>query len=320
MIGGGTLQVSNSNQLGTGSQLTFSSTANPILSITGTTSFPQNITFSVDGFIDVAASEIATLVGQYTANAGGLGALTASGPGTLVLASTTPNFNSYAGLTSITGGGTLSVNQEEQFGSSTGISISTVADGTLALTQTNTFTIPVSLAVNGNISVPDSITATLTGQITETAAGKSLTMTGPGTLVLASSTANIYTGTTTINNSGTLSINDLSQLGGSTGLIFGIGGNTLHYTGSSGFTFSSPITLESLGIIVVDNNMTTTLEWTDHRRLPGTKWKWGVCVIKWFKQLRRNNPCRWGGYKSPSLINLAVPRLTLQTPKEERLM
>ncbi|WP_440652954.1 autotransporter-associated beta strand repeat-containing protein [Candidatus Pelagibacter sp. HIMB1542] len=189
------------------------------------------------GTLTVDSSSNQTLAGVIS----GTGALNKSGSGTLTLSGT----NTYSGSTTITNG-TISVSSSANLGATP-----SSADGDNiifnggTLSATNDFTLGtnkgITLTGNGTIDVASSNTMTFDGIITDSG---NLTKSGSGTLVLGG--ANQNDGTITV-NSGILEISDQYSLGSSSGGTVVADGASLKITDAITITNES-LTLNGNGV------------------------------------------------------------------------
>ncbi|WP_440675956.1 autotransporter-associated beta strand repeat-containing protein [Candidatus Pelagibacter sp. HIMB1593] len=189
------------------------------------------------GTLTVDSSSNQTLAGVIS----GTGALNKSGSGTLTLSGT----NTYSGSTTITNG-TISVSSSANLGATPG---SADGDNIIfnggTLSATNDFTLGtnkgITLTGNGTIDVASSNTMTFDGIITDSG---NLTKSGSGTLVLGG--ANQNDGTITV-NAGILEISDQYSLGSSSGGTVVADGASLKITDAITITNES-LTLNGNGV------------------------------------------------------------------------
>ncbi|WP_262589717.1 autotransporter-associated beta strand repeat-containing protein [Candidatus Pelagibacter communis] len=189
------------------------------------------------GTLTVDSSSNQTLAGVIS----GTGALNKSGSGTLTLSGT----NTYSGSTTITNG-TISVSSSANLGATPG---SVDGDNIIfnggTLSATNDFTLGankgITLTGNGTIDVASSNTMTFDGIITDSG---NLTKSGSGTLVLGG--ANQNDGTITV-NAGILEISDQYSLGSSSGGTVVADGASLKITDAITITNES-LTLNGSGV------------------------------------------------------------------------
>ena len=189
------------------------------------------------GTFTVDSSSNQTLAGVIS----GTGALNKSGSGTLTLSGT----NTYSGSTTITNG-TISISSSANLGATPG---SADGDNIIfnggTLSATNDFTLGankgISLTGNGTIDVASSNTMTFDGIITDSG---NLTKSGSGTLVLGG--ANQNDGTITV-NAGILEISDQYSLGSSSGGTVVADGASLKITDAITITNES-LTLNGSGV------------------------------------------------------------------------
>lgn len=257
---GGTLQISSDSNLGeAGTNVTVN---NALLEANGTFSTNRVIALNdANSRIGVtSAGQVFTLSGLV----GGVGTLTKTGAGTLVLANSN---NSYLGGTSVNAG-TLQVSSDANLGAASGgVTLNGGTLGTTASFVTNrTFNL---LSGAGGIAPATGTTLTLNGPVTGSG---TLNHIGAGTLVLAGT--NTYAGGTLING-GTLEVRDGSSLGtgnvlndgtllinnanamtlaniiGSTGVLTKTGAGTLTLTGVNNYSGQTNV---SNGTLIVTNN------------------------------------------------------------------
>ena len=189
------------------------------------------------GTFTIDSSSNQTLAGVIS----GTGALNKSGSGTLTLSGT----NTYSGSTTITNG-TISVSSSANLGATPG---SADGDNIIfnggTLSATNDFTLGtnkgITLTGNGTIDVASSNTMTFDGIITDSG---NLTKSGSGTLVLGG--ANQNDGTITV-NAGILEISDQYSLGSSSGGTVVADGASLKITDAITITNES-LTLNGNGV------------------------------------------------------------------------
>jgi autotransporter-associated beta strand protein len=270
-------------------------TAGTVQTGTGTLTLTGNLTSSgtstvggnlvLGGGTEVFTVSSLTLTVQ--AVVGGAGALSKAGGGTLVLASA----NSYSGGTTLTagtlvagtgtslgagplalGGGTFQSN-----GSAISLANNVALGGnaTLGGSANLTFSGTVTLTGNRTLTVSNKGLTTFAGAVGETGGIRSLTKSGPGTLVLA--VANSYSGGTTLSN-GTLALGDGGALGTGTLTVTAgtlqtngravslanpvtLGGN-VGAGGSANLTFTGPVTLTGNRTLSVSNTGVTTFAGT----------------------------------------------------------
>lgn len=209
IISGGTLSIANDNNLGNGGDVQIGNGST--LAVTEDTSSSRNflIDTGLPGATFTEASGIMYTISGTISNLNSNGFLVQAGPGTLSL---TSGNNGYTGGTNITGG-TLSITTDGNLGTNTVI---IQAGATLNVTETTpsnrNFSLcssPGSIFTQGSSSVNHTISGTINNFTSNTGL---LIQNGPGTLTLANSSANIYTGGTKITG-GTLSISNDNNLG-----------------------------------------------------------------------------------------------------------
>jgi filamentous hemagglutinin family protein len=228
LVNGGTFDLGASDQTLAGVQLLSGS-------ITGTTG-----TLSSAANFDLQA-------GTVTAILGGAGGVAKTGAGTVTLSGN----NTYAGATTVSAG-TLAATANNALGTTgAGTTVAagatldfqnvnyaslegvTLNGGTLASSLgTSSFAGPVTLGATGLVSVAGT-QLTLSGAIGDGGSGFGLTKSGTGTLVLTS--AETYTGTTTV-SAGTLTLGASNLLVSSTSLLvnggtFNLGANNQTFAG-----------------------------------------------------------------------------------------
>ncbi len=242
VVGGGdTFSLSNLSLKGTGTGLALSQGQTVSLS---NVTIADGVSIAANG-INVASAQTATFSGKVS----GVGGLTESGSGMLVLSSTS---NTYTGGTGISGGGSVSVSSDANLGNTSGgIGLN---NGTLITTTGITSSRAINvMSLGGAISVSSGQTSTFNGQIGGTG---QLTADGAGTLVLGYSN-NSYA-STAISGGGTLSVANGGSLG--TGNL-AINGSTLQTTGTSAVNVFGSVTISNGATVnVVNSAQTTTLE------------------------------------------------------------
>ena len=193
--------------------------------ISGGGSFGGGIVFQFCNLTVGGNNQSTTFSGQLS---GSSGVLIKKGTGTLTVNNTG---NTYSGGTRVLGG-TLAVSRDANMGAAAGTVL--LDTGTLSVRGTSYTTTSRAMTMDtggGTIEIYDAAaTLTASGAITGTGG---LAKTGPGTLVLAGSNYNTFSGTTTI-NAGTLALNK-----------------------SSGYTaLSGPVTLNAGTLRIDANNQT----------------------------------------------------------------
>ncbi len=246
----GTLSVSNDSNLGMGGDLFFSGGT---LEITTTPLFTTNraITLTTTGTISVDGGILAFLGGAI----GGMGPLTKSGPGQLLLTAINTYNNGTIisdGILSVFAGGNLF---DSGYVNLTGLpSTFDISDlAASSLTIGDLIGIPGSSVTLGpnNLNFGSSDTQTFAGSINDGGLGGTITMMGTGTEILTGT--NTYMGGTGF-AAGTLSVSHDNNLGDSSGPLFFFGG-TLEVTGG-GFNSGRMITIVSPGgTISIDNGI-----------------------------------------------------------------
>lgn len=235
-VSAGTLSVSASGNLGSstvaldGGQLDLNGSA-------GFSNFIALINNGNSQVINTGTGISAQLSGAIF----GIGSLTKTGAGTLVLSGT----NLYSGTTTISGG-TLSISSDSNLGAGA----LTLNGGTLAVTGNTAIDNAVALA-NGNfgtINIATGNSVTLSGVISGTGG---IEKTGSGTLVLSGT--NTYTGTTTVSG-GILSISSGSSLG--TGALT-LSGTELAVTGTTTLTSSVSVASGAASFLDTGGNEVT---------------------------------------------------------------
>jgi len=205
-----------------------------------------NLTFNTiqgAGTIKVASGNTLTVIDSSTfpgiIDGGAATNLSKSGPGALVL---TNPANSYGGITSVSGGGTLQIAHPSGLGSQLNI-----LDGTIDLNGN-------AVSINQLIGGPQGELKLGGGSLTLTAGTEIRpfygTISGPGTIVLTNGTtptflgSNTFTGTTQITNTATL---NTFNLGMSSAYNFDMGGGTLTIGSDSSsaalFQLNAPATI-----------------------------------------------------------------------------
>lgn len=237
---GGTIQVSNDNNLGASSNpLDFNGGALEITTTGFSTS--RSVTLnSSGGTINTDTNVIAT----FNTNIASSGSLTKTGNGTLVLKT-----NSYLGATNFNGG-IVQISAPDNLGAGN----LTFDGGTLELLtsfMTNTLSQNTTMNGGGGVFLTDTnVTATLSGTISGTG---SLTKAGPGILILNGS--NSYSGT--LFNQGIVQISSPNNLGGN--LVFN-GGTVELLSSFSTNTISSLVALNpGGGVVQTDSSVVAIL-------------------------------------------------------------
>lgn len=242
-----------------------------------TSAFGTNSNVTIGSGATLALNNFSQTIGSLT---GGTGASISLGSGTLTITTGGTNFQgtlsgANGGIT-YSGTGTLIISGNNgSYSTQANPAPTTITNGTLQLGSTNALgnysniviTSPGILDLNGNSNSFGTLSGTGSlllgaGNVT-VSQGNSLTFSGvigPGSggLVLGSgafsltNATNTYTGTTTIQQAGNLSVN---SLGMTSGLIFSNGGGTL--TTLMPITTSIPITLNAVGGIDTSGNTVT---------------------------------------------------------------
>ncbi len=216
--------------------------------VTNTKSVPATLSVGDNG-------QTSTFAGILE-NGNGLTSLTKVGTGTLTLAGTS---STYTGTTTVAAG-TLSISQDANLGGSNDLVIN--AGATLAATSTFTLATNRGIAVGpsgaGIIDVASSKTLTYGGAIANNGGSGGFTKTGTGTLILTGNST--YTGTTTV-EAGVMTVN--GNIGGSEATVVKTGA-TLNGTGTTG-----AMDIESNGTLQPGDGGIGTLTVTGHLSLAG---------------------------------------------------
>jgi len=234
-LSGGALSISSDDNLGnSGASLTFDG---GILRATDRFSSSRSISLSSAGQIEVAQSSL-----TWSGALSGVGMLTKSGPGDLILSAS----NTYSGGTTLLGG-RLAISRDDNLGN--GASALTFDGG--ALRMTSGFTSARSIAFNGigEIEITGS-DVTLSGVLSGSGG---YIKSGSGTLILSGN--NTHTGTIHL-NAGSLSVSADRHLGDTSSLLHFQGG-TLEVT--SDFASTRAATITHLGNIEVASSKSLTL-------------------------------------------------------------
>jgi autotransporter-associated beta strand protein len=162
--------------------------------------------------------------------------------------------NTYTGGT-VVSAGTLAINTDAKLGDVHGLV--TISDGTLEITGATDTTRSFTLAGNhsNSIRVDDAITYTIRGPVGGTGVA-GLTKTGNGTLVLANTPGNSYTGGTAV-SAGTLVVDTDAELGNAGGVI--ITDATLEITGNTATSRIFTLAGNTANIIQVDDGTGYTI-------------------------------------------------------------
>jgi autotransporter-associated beta strand protein len=291
VCGSGTVDLNGNTQTATALSLLGGSLKTEAGSLTLSGNVSASGTSTLSGNLALTAGSHAFNVSSastltVSAVVSGSASLNASGSGTLVLSAA----NTYSGGTTVTSG-TLAVGN----GSALSSGVLTLNGGTLsssggAQTLTNaitvganttignssnlTFTGAVTLTGNRTLTVGTSATATFKGVIGQSGSTPyALTKSGAGTLVL--STANTYTGGTTL-TAGTVTVSNGNALGNGTltlngGTLSSSGGaqtlaNAITFSAnsvigsSSTLIFTGAVTLTGNRTLTVGSNATATLK------------------------------------------------------------
>jgi fibronectin-binding autotransporter adhesin len=232
-IGAGTLTLSATNSYSGGTtisagRLNITSNANlgaiaggltignAVLGTTGLISSARAVSLTGAAGIDVSSSSL-TLTGAVA----GAGSLTKTGNGQLVLTAD----NSYAGTTTISGSGGLTVGTGGTTGTLGSGNITVNAGSFLAFSRSDAFTVANAISGQGNVGKQSSGTLTLSGANTFSG-GLAI---GAGTVALASANAGVITaagtGNITFSSNTTLRTDVSGTLGNN--LFFGNGSSTV---------------------------------------------------------------------------------------------
>lgn len=238
--GGGTLNISNLS-----SDVIFQTVAGGTLQLGAPISFSQLLTVSINGAIDINGNNA-----TWSGNIAGGGGFTLKNSGAAATL-TVSGSNSYTEGTTITSG-TLFLDAAGAFPSpAAGTSLSIASAGTLNM---NDFSITVSTLSGSGALILGSGTLTAVGGTTGSSTNFSGPITGTGDLVFAGngttlilSGTNTYSGTTTINNAGILSVTQSGLSFATTEVLFSAQGGTLK--AHSAMTQSIPIILNAPGVI-----------------------------------------------------------------------
>ena len=246
---GGTLQVTNSNALGTGTLTIKNTVGTPTLKLGDGLTLANSIALQSTLNIDSSAGTSNTLSGVIS-GAAAIDGLNTIGTGTLILSGT----NTFIGGVHVTDASTIGVQNSAALGTGT-----LTNDSALTLNLKSGITVANTVTLgNELITNVDSGTVTMSGAIGESAVSQ-LTKTGAGTLILTG--ANTYTGGTIVSQ-GTLQGNSTSLTGNITNnasLIFNQPG-TGTYAGT--ITGTGTLTKNGNGTLIFSGNdaLTTTLQ------------------------------------------------------------
>ena len=234
---GGTLSVSSDANLGDAANvITFAQTNGSVLQGTASFSSSRGFVFGQSGGIDTATNATVTLTGAMD----GPGALTKSGAGTLVLATTS---NLQFGGTLISAG----VLQIGAGGTNGTLGVGNITNnGGLVFNRTGTMSVANAISGTGGLTNAGAGTVTLTGDGTYSGA----TRVSAGTLVLSNTSANAVSGSSIQVDAGaTLTLAANNQIGATTGLILN-GGTFIAGTSSAGYSDTlGTLTLSASSVI-----------------------------------------------------------------------
>ncbi len=247
-VSSGTLQAAVNDAFSSQSTIALSGTS--ILNLNGFNQTIASLSGASAATVTLGAGTLTTGGDNTNTNfAGaisGAGALIKQGGGTFTLSGS----NFYSGGTSFSGG-VVSISIADNLGASSNPLI--FNGGILQATNTLSLTQEITLTESGMFDVPaSSSTLTLLGNM-EGAGG--VTKSGMGTLVLAPSVTNSYSGSTTVNG-GTLKMGSSNALPSSTQVDLAAAGATLGLTGYS-LTISSLV--GTSGSAVLTNSASTLI-------------------------------------------------------------
>ena len=254
---GGVLQVPNDDSLGNSSTvpITFGGEGGT-LHITGADFTSRQVILNGPGTLEIDSTAI------FNNQILGIGSLTMSGGGLLYLSNVTNATNNYSGGTSIVGGGILQVysldGTNDQLGDLTKPLAFSGLGGTFKIVGGYTNSRPITLSVNGTISVVNDQSVDLQGPIT---GGNNLTVLGDGIagdgfLTLSGTNVTGYNGTS-IENLAYLKVATQNNLGYGP-ITFANSGGILEIT-STPFTSAVAVNLDDLATIITDSGNITTL-------------------------------------------------------------
>lgn len=210
-----------------------------------------NLALGATGNFDINGSaNIGSLIsGSY--------GITMTGTGTLTLSNTS---NSYTGATTISSG-TLSINSNSEFSSSSGISLN---GGTLQTTNTASITLTPVITI-GTSGGTLSITGTGGAQGGRVVLNSTNNLVGSGALMISGNgtldssggsgalvidKSNTYSGTITLQNGGIIEYGSTNAV--ASGATFNLGNNS--GIANNGFTVSNAITVNGTGAVLFFNN------------------------------------------------------------------
>ena len=246
----GTIDVTNSKALGTGTLTANNAVINPILILGNGTNLANAISLQSTLVVNTAASTTSTLSGVISGTAAA-STLNQIGTGTLILSGA----NTFVGGVHVTNNSTIDLQSNAGLGTG-----SLKVSGALTLNLTSGVSASNAIALSNNITTNvDSSSATLSGNITETVSS-SLTKTGAGTLILSGT--NAYTNGTTVSQ-GTLQGNTSSLTGNivnNSSLIFNQSTSGTYSGNISGTGTLSETSSTGLGTLIFSGNsiLTTT--------------------------------------------------------------
>lgn len=195
-INGGTLSISNDNNLGTGGSVTIQNGA--VLNVSATPPSPSARAFllgSGSGAVFTQTTGVTYTISGTISDLTSNGVLNQHGTGTLAI--TNASANTYSGGTTISGG-TLSIGNGNTLGTGrVTMQSGTTLLATISTTSTQPFTCNNGRFAQSSGSVDHIISSVLSGT--------NITQNGPGTLTL-SNAGNNYTGSTAISAGGVLNL------------------------------------------------------------------------------------------------------------------